>query len=280
VGSVGVHLQKYEKSSIEFYGKKFELPRERQQAIAFFHKTMQLEQHDRTKDLVAEVAGRCEVELPSREARDRELMSWEEVREVGNNGVTISSHTHTHRVLATLDPPAQKEELASSKACLEEKIGHRVKSIAYPVGGYRHFTAETRRIAEECGYSLGYSFCTGTNRFGDISAYDVRRIGPPISIPLLAGTTVLPEVFDWDQASATAARSPTRRAEKALRLRRVHVRGEFPDRHPHLRRQRARHGLALEGSVRRLLDVHADLRDRPRSFHLRRQREHSKIRRD
>jgi peptidoglycan/xylan/chitin deacetylase (PgdA/CDA1 family) len=187
--------------ALEINGRTFELPRERAAAISFFHKTMQLEAFERTKDLLAEVAFRAKVELPSLEERDRELMSWDEVREVSNNGITISSHSHTHRVLATLDLASQREELAASKACLEAKIGRPVRSIAYPVGGYRHFTEDTRRLAKDCGYALGYSFCTGINRFGEISSFDVKRIGPPVSIPLLAGTTVLPEVFDWDQAS-------------------------------------------------------------------------------
>ncbi len=194
-------LKHTKKQQIDLGGRRFSLPGERDQAIAFFHKTMQLERYETTKDLVAEVAKACEVELPAREAREKELMSWAEVREVADGGVTISSHTHTHRVLATLDPASQREELALSKAMLEEKIGRPVRSIAYPVGGYSHFTAETRNLARDVGYSLGYSFCTGFNRFSDISAFDVKRMGPPVSLPLLAGTTVLPEVFDWEKVS-------------------------------------------------------------------------------
>jgi peptidoglycan/xylan/chitin deacetylase (PgdA/CDA1 family) len=194
-------LKHTKKPKVDLLGKTFALPHERDRAIAFFHKTMQLEKYETTKDLVADTAAQCEVELPARDARERELMSWAEVKEVADGGITISSHTHTHRVLATLDPASQKEELALSKAMLEEKIGRRVRSIAYPVGGYSHFTDETRKLARDVGYSLGYSFCTGFNRFGDISAFDVKRIGPPVSLPLLAGTTVLPEVFDWEKVS-------------------------------------------------------------------------------
>src|SRR5262249_220095 len=156
------------KTDAEIRGRKFVLPAERDRAIAFFHKTMQLEKFELTKDLVAELAEKCEVELPAREVRDRELMSWAEVKEVADAGITISSTRHRDRGVATVDPSAQREELASSKATIEEKIGRRVRSIAYPVGGYRHFTEETQRLAKEVGYVLGYSFCTGINRFADI----------------------------------------------------------------------------------------------------------------
>lgn len=193
-------LKRTAKTALAWEGEHFRLPEERARAIGFFHKKMQLEKHEQTKDLIGRLAALLDVELPQKEIRDRELMTWDQLREVSRNGITIGSHTHTHRVLATLDVEAQREEIASSKAMLEERIGTPVRSIAYPVGGYRHFTEETRRIAEACGYAIGYSFCTGVNRWGAISAFDVKRIGPPSSLPLLAGTTVLPEVFDWDQS--------------------------------------------------------------------------------
>jgi peptidoglycan/xylan/chitin deacetylase (PgdA/CDA1 family) len=194
-------LKETKKPSVSLAGRIFELPREQSSAIRFFHKTMQLEKSADTEGLVTELAAQCGVPIPSKEVMGAEMMSWEELRTLASDGMTIGSHTHTHRVLATLDPEDQREELLRSKAFLEEKLSAPVRSLAYPVGGYAHFTPETRRIAEECGYQVAYSFCTGINRWSEISPFDVRRIGPALSVPMIAGTTILPEVFDWEQDS-------------------------------------------------------------------------------
>jgi peptidoglycan/xylan/chitin deacetylase (PgdA/CDA1 family) len=194
-------LKRTDKPSIVWEGRTFHLPSERDDAIRHFHRMMQLEPQSSTQDLIARLGELCGVEPPDPAVRHKELMTWEQLREVARDGIAIGSHTHSHRVLATLDERAQREELEQSKAMLEEKLGQPVRTIAYPVGGYRHFTEQTRRMARETGYKLGFSFCTGINRWGDISPYDVKRLGPPLSVSMLASTTVLPEVFDWDQAS-------------------------------------------------------------------------------
>lgn len=195
-------IKRTSKNSLSWGDKSFRFPEEKSAAISYFHKKMQLEKYEATRSLVAELAERLGVELPNKEARDRELMTWAQLREAANAGVTIASHTHSHRVLATLDEKSQREELATSKAFIEEKIGMPVRSIAYPVGGYRHFTETTRKVARDAGYAIGYSFCTGFNRWGSIAPFDVKRLGPPNAPELMAGTAVLPEVFDWQDESA------------------------------------------------------------------------------
>lgn len=198
-------LKQTTKSSLRWGEREFRLPTERAGAIAHLHKVMQLERAATTRDLLPRLSELCAVERPSPEVQSRELMTWAQLREVAANGVSIGSHTHSHRVLATLDPDEQREEIHTAKALLESRLGSTIDTIAYPVGGYRHFTEDTRRIAKEAGHRLGYSFCTGVNRFGRVAPFDVKRIGPPPSIDLLAGTTVLPEVFDWDQVGPYGA---------------------------------------------------------------------------
>lgn len=191
-------LKRTTRSTITIDGESFDLSN-RDAAIARLHKRMQLEETAETKDLVARLAEACGVEPPSDDERDRQLMTWDQLREVADSGlVTVSSHTHSHHVLATLPAERQREELATSKSFLEEKIGRPVRSLAYPVGGYQHFTAQTSSIAEEVGYELAYSFCTGFNTWDTVATYDVKRIGAPASPSLFAATTVLPEVFDWE----------------------------------------------------------------------------------
>jgi peptidoglycan/xylan/chitin deacetylase (PgdA/CDA1 family) len=148
-----------------------------------------------TATLLEELSRATGVAPPPREACDRELMTWEHIRDARAKGVTIGSHAHSHRVLATLDLKTQKDELIRSKKILEEKIGAPVRSLAYPVGGYEHFNVETKAIAREAGYEVAYSFLTGTNLAGAVDRYDVRRMCPQASLALVAGVFCLPALF-------------------------------------------------------------------------------------
>ena len=68
--------------------------------------------------------------------------------------MAVGAHTHTHRVLATLDPGEQRRELLQGKRILEERLGGRVHSLAYPVGRRDSFGEETKRLAREAGYAM------------------------------------------------------------------------------------------------------------------------------
>lgn len=164
----------------------------REQAIPHLLRRMKLEPHEKTANLLSELADECGIALPT---GTTELMTWDQIREVSRNGIAIGSHTHSHRVLATIAPKEQREEMQQSKAILERELGMPVRSISYPVGNYQHFTPESQRLAAECGYALGFSFNTGVNSDQPLAAYDVKRVGPPDTLTMLASMTMMPGLF-------------------------------------------------------------------------------------
>lgn len=113
-----------------------------------------------------------------REALGRELfMSWNDLRQMADSGMSIGSHTHTHQILAQLSETDQRHELAVSKELLEGGLEKPVLSVSYPVGGRDAFTATTKRLCGELGYKVGFSFYGGINRPGRTDPLDVKRIG-------------------------------------------------------------------------------------------------------
>lgn len=137
----------------------------------------------------------CEVPLPTVGVQGRELMTWEQIREVSQGGIAIGSHTHTHPVLSKLGPGAQREELRVSKEILEREVGKPVRSIAYPFGGSLHYGRESMSIALECGYEIGFSFHGRMNRGSSIDRFGISRFRAPDEIELMAASIVIPEVF-------------------------------------------------------------------------------------
>ncbi len=144
---------------------------------------------------IDEISEACEVPLPSLQLQGRELMTWDQIREVSRNGITIGSHTHTHPVLSTLSREAKVTEMRTSKHILEREIGAPVHSIAYPFGQPSQFGQDSMSVAHECGYKLGFSFYPGANRSGSIQPYGVLRFRPPEDPRLMIASVLFPHVF-------------------------------------------------------------------------------------
>jgi peptidoglycan/xylan/chitin deacetylase (PgdA/CDA1 family) len=137
----------------------------------------------------------CDVPLPPVGVQGRELMTWEQIREVSRGGIAIGSHTHTHPVLSKLGLEGQREELRVSKEILEREVGKPVRSIAYPFGGSLHYGKDSMSLASECGYEIGFSFRGRANRGRRIDRFGISRFRAPDEIELMAASIVIPEVF-------------------------------------------------------------------------------------
>jgi peptidoglycan/xylan/chitin deacetylase (PgdA/CDA1 family) len=85
------------------------------------------------------------------------FMSWSQVQEIAQDGMTVGSHTMHHRYLPLVDTARLPEEIVASKSVIEERIGRAVHFISYPIGG---FTAAVLELVEQAGYRAA---CT-TNR--------------------------------------------------------------------------------------------------------------------
>lgn len=188
-------LKNTRRASISVRDRVYRLPLEREQALGEFKAVMKLSHESKNRSLVEEVSRACEVELPDRAICSRELLTWDQIREMRAAGMSIGSHTHTHRVLATLDLETQRQELRRSKDKLESELRERILSISYPVGGYEHFNAETKNLAQENGYELAFSYHTGVNDPAALDAFDLKRMAAPHRTNELIATLALPSLF-------------------------------------------------------------------------------------
>lgn len=89
------------------------------------------------------------------------VMSAAELRELAEGGVTIGSHTATHRSVARLPPAEARAELLDSKHWLEDATGRSVTSFAYPFGTRRDVSRETATLLAETGYTTGFTSLHG-----------------------------------------------------------------------------------------------------------------------
>ena len=98
--------------------------------------------------------------------------TWEQIQAMGQEGMTIGSHTMHHSYLPLVPLEQLPEELAGSRQVIEERLRRPVQFLSYPIGG---FTPDAQQAARQAGYLAA---CT-TNRAVSQAALDryaLRRI--------------------------------------------------------------------------------------------------------
>ncbi len=98
-------------------------------------------------------------------------LSWGQLNELADAGWEIGSHTETHPRLTRVTEPDLRRELTASRATIEDRLGHRCASIAYPYGDV---DPRVTAAVFEAGYELGAALP------GPLRGWDrlqLRRIG-------------------------------------------------------------------------------------------------------
>jgi peptidoglycan/xylan/chitin deacetylase (PgdA/CDA1 family) len=98
-------------------------------------------------------------------------MSWHQIREMADNGMSIQSHTMTHPFLSDLSPQEIRWELQESKTILEQQLGRAVDYLSLPGG---RCNSTVKEIAKEVGYR---ALCTSIVGYNDLNSdlYSLRR---------------------------------------------------------------------------------------------------------
>ena len=102
--------------------------------------------------------------------KEKQHLSWSQIRELSREGTCFGSHTVTHRQLQDLDKKEVVLEIRKSKEVIEDKIGTEVRSFSYP---YRFpsqkngFIRMLRSILSELNYKNGVNTDVGVNGKGE-----------------------------------------------------------------------------------------------------------------
>lgn len=86
-------------------------------------------------------------------------LAAEHMREMAANGMSIGSHTVSHRELGEMGVEEAANEMSLSRMYLEGLLQKPVNFIAYPKGSYN---GSTGAVASEAGYWGGFSILPGT----------------------------------------------------------------------------------------------------------------------
>jgi peptidoglycan/xylan/chitin deacetylase (PgdA/CDA1 family) len=95
-------------------------------------------------------------ELDSQDPEDLEglrTMSWDELRALAADGITIGSHAVSHPHLTRLDDDQLEFELRESKRRVEDELGRPCPLLAYPFGEHDE---RVRAAARAAGYERAF----------------------------------------------------------------------------------------------------------------------------
>lgn len=99
---------------------------------------------------------------------DPGFMTWDQVRELKQLGMTVGSHSVTHPFLTKLDAAALRTEVDSSRATIARNLGDSVDFFAYPYGAWNDAALAAVRTA---GYRAARDIGGGAwNRPSDLFA--------------------------------------------------------------------------------------------------------------
>lgn len=107
--------------------------------------------------LIAGLERLDEVQIPPEAAEAMRPMTWEMVGDLHREGVTIGSHTRSHRILPNETAADVHDELAGSKRVLEERLGAGIDHLSYPAGQFSPGVVEAARAA---GYRHAFTTCS------------------------------------------------------------------------------------------------------------------------
>ncbi|MFC1969672.1 polysaccharide deacetylase family protein [Chloroflexota bacterium] len=127
---------------------------------------------ERKKKLVEKLINTCQVDIPDNLGEEL-FLSWDEVREMGDDGISFGAHTVNHPVLTNLPLQRARWEIVQSKKDIEEKLGKEVTAFAYPFGP---FNAEIVRLVKESGFTSAVTTESGLVN-AKTNPYKLPRIG-------------------------------------------------------------------------------------------------------
>lgn len=81
---------------------------------------------------------------------ERSMLSWSQLREIAENGIECGAHTCSHPQLDVLPDAAIMKEVVECKVLLEDRLGRRICTFAYPFGFQ---TERVRRMVRAAGYT-------------------------------------------------------------------------------------------------------------------------------
>jgi peptidoglycan/xylan/chitin deacetylase (PgdA/CDA1 family) len=106
-----------------------------------------------------------------------EMMSWDDLQAMVEQGFEVGSHTRRHARFSMIsgDAARMEDEIAGSKREIETKLGRPCKYIAWPYGRLVDADSASLEVAKRAGYAACFGAFRGTVRPGQTDLFRIPR---------------------------------------------------------------------------------------------------------
>ncbi|QYZ78955.1 hypothetical protein E2N92_05705 [Methanofollis formosanus] len=109
------------------------------------------------------------------EIGDDYILTWDQVREMGQDSVSFGSHTVTHPQLTHIPLRQAAKEVRDSKERIERETGKKILFLSYPNGGAADTSAAIETLVGDAGYLSAFYGVPGPVRAGN-NLFRLNRI--------------------------------------------------------------------------------------------------------
>lgn len=152
---------------------------QRKHAFKRLRKYVKSLQHSQALVFVDQICERLNCALPP-----PKVLSWDDLRRLAREGVTLGAHTQTHPLMNRISIQEACDEVVGSRKDLQREIGITYPIFAYPDGQY---TKEVVQGVKDAGFYLAFTTQRGTNNLSNADHFRMRRnnIGRQATQPIL-----------------------------------------------------------------------------------------------
>lgn len=156
--------------TIEPFGPlSLETERDRLKALGDIRAHVKTLNHRDAMTWLEEIYSELETEQPDITS----TMTWDELRSLSAEGVSIAAHSRSHPLLTRIPPEALDDEIAGARADVEREIGRAPPVFCYPAGACNRSVEDA---AQRAGMRLAFTTRTGHNDLDRCRPLALRRL--------------------------------------------------------------------------------------------------------
>lgn len=112
------------------------------------------------------------LELAGRRLFCGSVLSWDQLRRLAKEGLTLGAHTRSHCILTQVTLDRAQQEIRGSQGDLKKEIGTVLPIFCYPNGNHNDAVVS---ILRDEGIRLAFTTLSGENRLGAVDPLRMRR---------------------------------------------------------------------------------------------------------
>ncbi len=118
------------------------------------------------------------LDVPEPKLDEPLFVSWDQVRDLVDNGIACQPHTVTHPIMTRIDSAEQKRQLIEARDTIERETRQKAVAFAYPNGTPDDYDITTKQILKETGYRMAFTLTPGPMRANEVreNPLEIKRV--------------------------------------------------------------------------------------------------------